>query len=167
MDDVAERIERILPKLSWLFSLSDTSPLTITLYITKDLCFLNMFSSLTQPVISRREGNAEVLSNMDAGWITWVTIFLFRFCLSSFKPWFLKQSLWRWRQNTMTNQRLFQYIIFIHTFINCGLKQNFSSKRLPHSIKIKYPFIFIKIYLQNYELINHILIIVKKWSLIP
>ena len=60
---------------------------------------------------------------MDAVWITRVTIFLFRFCLRGFKPWFLKQSLWRCCQNTMTNQRLFQYIIFIHKFINCSLKK--------------------------------------------
>ena len=104
-----------------------------------------------------------------ADWITWVTIFLYRFCLRGFKPWFLKQSLWRWPQNTMTDQRLFQYIIFIHKFINFSLKKKKTFHLTDCIIQLKsnillYLILYIKIYLQNYELIIYILIIVKKWS---
>ena len=119
-----------------------------------------MLSSLTHSYFMKGRKCRSAFKH-GADWITWVTIFLYRFCLRGFKPWFLKQSLWRWPQNTMTDQRLFQYIIFIHKFINFSFfKKNFSSNRLPHSVKIKYPFIFDFIY-QNMPSklwINHLYI---------
>ena len=126
-----------------------------------------MLSSLTHSYFMKGRKCRSAFKH-GADWITWVTIFLYRFCLRGFKPWFLKQSLWRWPQNTMTDQRLFQYIIFIHKFINFSLKKK-TFHLTDCLIQLKsnillYLILYIKIYLQNYELIIYILIIVKKWS---